>query len=647
MSYRYTKLEDLACGPEGFPSELSDSNQPLHERTQMGRPASPASEPDDSFLLEVPPASTNQFSRGSGDDSSADNRHSQRRRRSRRERLENVVQPYDFQWERAGPLDHYLERVYRYYEGRGLYCIVLSNLLNLATLVFVVSFATFAGGCLDFEKLEPHRQLGDAVIGDCLYRLPMVFKLGLAFFLFIALWQAAKMVYDARDLLEMFHFYTKVLGIQIWAEVVRRMSRLPSPVSKAGVSQPLDAYQVTQRIMRLDNYFIALVNLEKFDLSYPIPSILGGGALNFSLTRGLEWGLTTPQRVLMREERAQWAGKFRRKLQFMGFINLVLGPFVVLYTLCFVIFRYFEEYYKTPKNIGLRQYTVLAKWQVREFNELPHYLRQRLDASRAIAEEYLDQFPRIKTVMVTQFLVLVLGTLAGACALLALVDSELVLQLEVLPGWSVFSCGATLGIALAALRAPAPSTADPQVLLAELLEQLHYMPELWRDRLHSDRVRQEFSKMYSLKLMQLVHELLGLVLTPFLLLFVIPRSCYDVVDLFRECTTHLPSVGHVCSLAQFDSERHGPNASLPNRYKAQHGKLEKSLLTFKAHNPEWVPLDPVSSIYLSKLTAGINQLAESVMSQSSQLEEPVGSNPFSKPMPMRILAMMLEQPQRL
>ncbi|KAJ9074391.1 autophagy protein atg9, variant 2 [Entomophthora muscae] len=490
----------------------------------------------------------------------------------------------------------------------------------------------------------------------------------LVFFLFIIIWQTAKLVYDARDLLEMFHFYTKVLGVPDedmqsieWAEVVKRMARLPAPVSKSGTIEPIDAYQVTQRIMRLDNYIIALINLKKLDLSYPLPSFLGGGGLNFSLTRGLEWSLTVcladaffdprgrlHRGILMREERSHWAGKLKRKLQFMGVINLLFGPFMVLYTICFVIFRYFEEYYKMPKNIGFRQYTILAKWQVREFNELPHYLRHRLDSSCDIADEYLDQFPRIKTVMVSQFLVLVLGTLAGACALIALVDSELVLQLEVLPGWSVFSCGATLGLALAALRAPAPSTADPQALVAELLEQLHYMPTLWRDRLHSDKVRLEFSKMYNLKIIQLLQEILGLALTPFMLIFVLPRSCFEIVDMFRECTTHVPPIGHVCSLAQFDLKRCGPNSSLSKNYKAQNGKLEKSLMSFKAHNPEWIPDDPVSSIYLSKLASCAQDHASDLgMSQSTHSEEPVSSNPLNRPMPMRVLTMMLEQPQRL
>lgn len=598
-------------------------------------------------------------------------------RRTRKERLSNVIQPYDFNWESAGPLDQYLERVYRFYEGKGFSCILLTSILNLATLFFVVSFTTFVGGCIDFKKIKPHSSLHDAVVENCFTGLHSFAKIILFIYLFILIWQAVRLIYEVRDLLEMYHFYTKVLGIPDedmqtvdWEEIVKRMTRLPPPVSSSE-EQPFDAYTIAHRIMRLDNYMIGLFNMKKVDLNVPLPSFLGGGHFPFSLTRGMEWSLTVcladtffdkrgrlHRGVLRWEERAIWAGKLRRKLHFMGFINLIFGPIVVLYTICYLVFRYFEEYYKTPKTIGLRQYTVLAKWQVREFNELPHYLRNRLDASIITAEEYLDQFPRYKMTMINQFVALVCGTLAGGIALLALIDSELVLQFDVIPGWSILSFGAVLGIILTATRSPSRPTADTQVLLANLLEQLHYMPQLWKDRLHSEKVRREFSQMFSLKALQLAEEVIGLFMTPYFLFFLIPRSCYKFVDFFRDGTAYMPGVGHVCSLALFDlgrQENESGNLN-PERVSAQDGKLEKSLITFKAHNPEWIPNDPSSSIYLSHFSDSLevrnntgtnNHMSASLQSHTSQLEEPVSTNPLDQAIPMRVLTMMLEQPRNL
>lgn len=260
--------------------------------------------------------------------------------------------------------------------------------------------------------------------------------------------------------------------------------------------------------------------------------------------------------------------------------------------------------------------------------------------------------------LLNQFVALVCGTLAGGVALLALLDSELVLQFDIIPGWSILSFGAVLGIVLAATRSTSRPTADTQVLLANLLEQLHYMPPLWKDRLHSEKVRREFAQMFSLKALQLAEEVIGLLMTPYFLFILIPQSCYKIVDFFRDGTAYMPGVGHVCSLALFDlgrQEANSPNSNL-ERVSAQDGKLEKSLITFKAHNPEWIPNDPSSSILLSNFSdslevrsnAGVNnRMSASFQSNASQLEEPVSTNPLDQAIPMRVLTMMLEQPRNL
>ena len=100
----------------------------------------------------------------------------------------------------------------------------------------------------------------------------------------------------------------------------------------------------------------------------------------------------------------------------MGSLHAVLAPFVILYLLFYSFFRYFEvsppkyslkigrppslmlqEYHKNPASLGMRNYTQLARWKFREFNELPHNFNQRLNRSHPLAEAYLNQFPNVRT----------------------------------------------------------------------------------------------------------------------------------------------------------------------------------------------------------------------------------------------------------
>jgi len=89
-----------------------------------------------------------------------------------------------------------------------------------------------------------------------------------------------------------------------WHAIVTRISALrathPSSLSSTRPGAPaprLDAHDVASRIMREDNYLVALFNKDVLDLSLPLPAVLqrvlgrrswGGG----SLTQGMEWNLS-------------------------------------------------------------------------------------------------------------------------------------------------------------------------------------------------------------------------------------------------------------------------------------------------------------------------------------------------------------------
>lgn len=52
-----------------------------------------------------------------------------------------------------------------------------------------------------------------------------------------------------------------------------------------------------------------------------------------------------------------------------------------------------ERFYHSPGTLGSRRWSSLAKWRLRELNELPHYVSHRLAASHESATRYLAQFP--------------------------------------------------------------------------------------------------------------------------------------------------------------------------------------------------------------------------------------------------------------
>jgi autophagy-related protein 9 len=169
-----------------------------------------------------------------------------------------------------------------------------------------------------------------------------------------------------------------------WPEVVRRITiiREENPVtalSSAGTTTTakLDAHDIANRIMRQENYLIALFNKELLNLQVPLPRVLrqfsthedGKGRI---LTRALEWNLRfclmeylfdprgKVRKVFLKSKNrnaliegfvlslylhqvdADLLRSLRRRLVFMGILNAIFMPFIVLYLVMYSFFRYFE-----------------------------------------------------------------------------------------------------------------------------------------------------------------------------------------------------------------------------------------------------------------------------------------------------------------
>ena len=93
-----------------------------------------------------------------------------------------------------------------------------------------------------------------------------------------------------------------------------------------------------------------------------------------------------------------------------------------------------------------------------------------------------------------------------------------------------------------------------------------------------------------------LEEMFSVVLTPYILYFIMPLCVVDIVDFVAHNTVEVEGVGAVCSLAVFDLTRHGntkygssPGSDSSKKCRSRQGKVEKSLLTFIATYPTWEP----------------------------------------------------------
>lgn len=91
-----------------------------------------------------------------------------------------------------------------------------------------------------------------------------------------------------------------------------------------------------------------------------------------------------------------------------------------------------------------------------------------------------------------RFVAFISGSFAAVLALMTIFDQDLLLGLEITSEKTVFFYLGLFGTIMAVSRGMIPDKTesfDPEELLREVVEHTHYMPNEWRDKLHTDEVR--------------------------------------------------------------------------------------------------------------------------------------------------------------
>lgn len=207
------------------------------------------------------------------------------------------------------------------------------------------------------------------------------------------------------------------------------------------------------------------------------------------------------------------------------------------------------------------------------------------------ATRYLDQFPKRITEDMARSVAFVSGALTAVLAVGTILDSELFLNFEITKDRSVLFYLGIFGSIWAISRGMVSEETlvfNPEYALSNVIDYTHYYPDHWRGRLHSAEVKREFSELYKMKVVIFLEEVMGIITTPLLLLFSLPKCSDQIVDFFREFTIHVDGLGYICSFAQFDFKKGGDHGASHDvdqgfregYYSAKHGKLTASYYGF-------------------------------------------------------------------
>ncbi|KAK4021382.1 hypothetical protein OUZ56_003298 [Daphnia magna] len=548
--------------------------------------------------------------------------------------------------------------------------MMLQESFELLQFAFIVGFSSFLLKCVNYKVLfrdDPNFTntskitLSDVMDGpaECVASFTVTMWTCILVSLFCWILRLVSVIYHFFQYSEIRSFYQSALQIDdkdldnlTWHEVQQRLRKAQQEFQMCIHKVELTELDIYHRILRFKNYLVAMVNKNVLPLKFKIP-ICGETVF---LTRGLKynmefllfWGPWAPfdNSWHLRDDyknanrRRELAKDLSKVIGYIGVLNLLLAPLVLLWQLLYAFFSYAEIVKREPGSLGTRRWSIYGRLYLRHFNELDHELQARLSRAYRPATRYLSGFSSNMVAIFARNFAFLAGAILAVLVLLTVYDEDVITVEHVLTLITI------LGAVVAGCRVLIPEENVvwcPESLMETVLTQVHYLPAEWKDKAHTNEVRAGVAKLFQYKAVYLLEELISPVVTPFILYFGLRPRAQEIVDFLRQFTVDVVGVGDVCSFAQLDLHKHGQaqwhasltsdercsfHESLPtgenHLEEAEGGKIELSLIHFALTNPEWRPPEAAEEFLTALRSLIQNELIVNPLVQQSVLSQSRG-----------------------
>lgn len=494
--------------------------------------------------------------------------------------------------------DDFYSDLYEYYEKHGLLCILMEQAMDVFILAFTTLFSVFLflffdwSAIMECESAETCYDLKTYVNSQ-----PNVhgFWGGMVLMYFTTLtllWIWRFLSYSVRipRLIKINQFVTKILQISDtdlptikWSEIVNRIRALHRRDSRImRLTDQVTAHDIASRIMRRDNYLIAMIENKVLDVHFNQTGCCTSWLLrrccsapestrictNLLFTRHLEWNIRVCLLNHLHDENDRLAidssGKYRSWFRYMAVFNLIFMPFILLFMSVRFSLENAERFYSSRSSLGHRNWSWLAHWSFREYCELPHIFYARLNKSHKPAQKYIAQFRYTLGIILARSCCFVAGSFLAILIVFSILDEHVPLYVEY-EDRNMLWYGAILTAIVTICRLLIPEeehpTFAPDEPMKKIVEYTHYrLTQNCRKKSEFKR----FSTLYPYKVTSLLQEMLSVVMAPVLLWSTYPRKIDEILTFVRNNSTCHERLGDVVQQSCFMDANHQTTQKMKN-----------------------------------------------------------------------------------
>lgn len=479
-------------------------------------------------------------------------------------------------------LDDFFIRIYKYHQKNGFICLISGQLLELIQIVYSVFLPIFFLNYVDYDILFKNKQLpptannpsGKVHIYDVVkpfssVTVPKIQIFAVLLAIIFLIWKTVKTVHSIVVNLAIKQFYKDVLHINdcsslTWQDVQARI--ISSKQNFLAQDSHLTELDVHNRILRHNNYMIALINRGVLPIYYRVPFI---GETTF-FTQSFLYNCQLlffrgPFKCIFEENwligddvknasyRQVVSKKLDRNIVILALINLFLSPVLLIWQILYFFYSNAALVKRDPVVLGLRNWSLYSRWFCRHFNELDHQLNDRLNHAYKPAKNYMDAFTSPFLEILARHVRFVAGSTFAVLLLLTVYDEDVIQVVHLLTIvtalWLIWSSASGF----------IPPEIPPRFTKAELYEQIlqniHYVPHNYPP--FTPQARSSMADLFQYKIIKLLEDLLSTVATPYIMIRHLRSRSLEIVDFFRTYTVEILGTGDVCVFSMMNIKENG------------------------------------------------------------------------------------------
>lgn len=481
--------------------------------------------------------------------------------------------------------------LYEYFFSRGLLCYTLDRIASIIIGSVISFIPIFLFGCLQFKPIRNVKDISELIlpITEGYMRANFFVKLCSFIFTIYTLFLIFQFICNLPRFIQLHLYFKNTLKISdrelsaiIWNDIVEVVLTHEKSESRTFLS-------VAQEILRYENYIIALISdpsvlMMKYPLSkkrdripmsrfffYLLHLSLSGIVLD-SNGCSLVNGVNTLQNM-------KAADHLKTRFRIIGILMFLFSPFILAFQILYLIFHYAEAIRNSPGTLSLRRWTPQSKWLMREYNELPHLLSERIRKSYLFVNFYLDLFPSPIIRPIARIGCFLTGTLLAIFFVFGIfTDSGFLLTIPIIGdrtlAWLISILASVYGICKM-LIPNEERPFDPDEALEQIEKNIHYD---FRDKSNSARSWKTYDNLcefFQPLFIQLLSEIMSVFYNPFIFYMILPQKSQSIVDFIERNSVNVPDIGWICSFSQFDE-----TDQIQGQVPEQAEKLKRSIAFF-------------------------------------------------------------------